>query len=94
MGYVHASSLALAVWYFAILTIEALLCLRESCGMNGGLLGEVGGEMERSWTLVGLEKEDERPGRWWFSLTWCADEARPSCPNSGRVNLLALLSIS
>ena len=41
-------------------TIEARLCLRESVGMRGGLVGETGGEMDRSWTLVGVEKEAER----------------------------------
>ena len=45
------------------LTIEARLCLRESCGIRGGLEGETGGEMERSWTLAGLEKEEEREAR-------------------------------
>ena len=45
------------------LTIEARLCLRESCGIRGGLEGEMGGEMERSWTLAGLEKEEEREAR-------------------------------
>ena len=29
-------------------TIDARLCLRESCGMRGGLVGDTGGEIERS----------------------------------------------
>ena len=47
----------------ARLTIEALLCRRDSWGMRGGFEGETGGEMERSWTLAGFEKEAERTCR-------------------------------
>ena len=75
------------------LTIEARLCFRESCGMKGGLEGETGGEIERSCTLAGVDKDAEREARR-FCPTWCADEARPRCPNTGSVNLLASLSIS
>lgn len=46
------------------LTSDALLCRRDSSGIRGGLVGETGGEIERSWTLAGLEKEDESAVRW------------------------------
>ena len=75
------------------LTSEALLWVRESCGIRAVLEGETGGEMERSWILAGLEKEEERDWRW-VCPTWCAEDARPSCPNRGSVNLFASLSIS
>lgn len=29
-------------------TMDARLCLRVSCGMRGGLVGDTGGEIERS----------------------------------------------
>lgn len=59
-------------------TNEALLCLRESWGMRGGLEGETGGEMDRSWTLVGFEKEEERTWCWPPGPICWAEEARPS----------------
>lgn len=58
-------------------------------------MGETGGEMVRSCTLAGVEKEAER--EWcgcWPELMWCAEEARPSGANSERVNLLGSPSVS